>query len=236
MKFSKNRLIFFEEFKTCLGKFAQLKEKKIGFNNSIFMNKSLRKAIMLISQVKRKFKNNKSEENSKKYKQERNYCIKLLRKTKMEYFQNMDVNKINDNKIFWKTVKPRFSNKCKTANTIILTEADIAKTLKLKKHPNFDGQSLFSIIGYFKNNESVIKIKEKCNAQENSFSFSLFSKEDILKAIKSLSSNKAFPTEDIPTEISKTSIHIYSEKLPNIFNESLINGRFPDTYSDFYKR
>ena len=57
----------------------------------------------------------------------------------MEYFQNMDVNKINDNKIFWKTVKPRFSNKYKTANTIILTKADIVKTLKLKKHPNFDG-------------------------------------------------------------------------------------------------
>ena len=233
MKFSTTHLIFFEEFKICLGKFAPLKEKKIGFNNSIFMNKSLRKVFMLISQVKRKFKNNKSEESSKKYKQERNYCIKLLRKTKMEYFQNMDVNKINDDKIFWKTVKPRFSNKYKTANTIILTEADIPITLKLKKHPNFDGQSLFSITGYFKNNKSVIKIKEKYNAQENSFSFSLFSKEDILKAIKSLSSNKASAIEDIPTEILKTLIHIYSEKLPNIFNECLINGRFPDTYSDF---
>ena len=29
----------------------------------------------------------------------------------MEYFQNIDVN---DNKMFWKTVKPKFSNKCKT--------------------------------------------------------------------------------------------------------------------------
>ena len=76
----------------------------------------------------------------------------------MEYFQ------VSDNKMFWKTLKPRFSNKYKTANTIILTEgdriiknekliadtfnnyfADITKTLKLKKHPNFDGQSLFSI-------------------------------------------------------------------------------------------
>ena len=84
----------------------------------------------------------------------------------------MDVNKVNDNKMFWKTVKPRFLNKCKTANTIILTEgdriikneeliadtfnnylADITKTLKLKKHPSFDGQSLFSITDYFKNNE-----------------------------------------------------------------------------------
>ena len=172
--------IFLEKFKTCLDKFASRKEK-IRFNNSIFMTKSL-KAIMLRSQLKKKFNNNESEENSKIYKQQRNYCVKLLRKTKMEFFQNMDVNKVNDNKMFWKTVKPRFSNKCKTANTIILTEgdmiikndkliadtfnnyfADITKTLKLKKHPNFVGQSLFRIADYFKNNESVIKIKEKYN-------------------------------------------------------------------------
>ena len=43
----------------------------------------------------------------------------------MEYFQNMDLNKVNDNKMFWKTVKSRFSNKYKTANTIILTEGDM---------------------------------------------------------------------------------------------------------------
>ena len=79
---------------------------------------------MLRSQLKKKFNNNKSVENSKKYKQQRNYCVKLLRKTKMEYFQNMGVNKVNDNKMFRKTVKPRFSNKCKTANTI-LTEGDM---------------------------------------------------------------------------------------------------------------
>ena len=72
------------------------------------MTKRLRKAIMLRSQLKKKFNNDKSEENSKKYKQQRNYCVKLLRKTKMEYFQNMDVNKVNDNKMFWKTVKMIF--------------------------------------------------------------------------------------------------------------------------------
>ena len=57
------------------------------------------RSIMLRSQLKKKFNNNKSEKNSKKYKQQRNYCLKLLRKTKMEYFQNMDVNKISDNKM-----------------------------------------------------------------------------------------------------------------------------------------
>ena len=92
----------------------------------------------------------------------------------------MEVNKVNDNKMFWKTLKPRFSNKCKTANKLTLTEvdmimknekliadtfnnyfADITKTLKLKKHPNFDRQSLSSIKDYFKSNESVIKIQKK---------------------------------------------------------------------------
>ena len=71
---------------------------------------------------------------------------------------------------------------------------DITKTLKFKKHPNFDGQSLYSITDYFKNNESVLKLKEKYYTQENSFSFTLFSKEDILKVIKS--SNNASPIED----------------------------------------
>ena len=41
---------------------------------------------MLRSQLKKKFNNNKSEKNSKKYKQQRNYCVKILQKTKMEYF------------------------------------------------------------------------------------------------------------------------------------------------------
>ena len=87
------------------------------------------------------------------------------------------------------------------ADTLNNYFADITKTLKLKKHPNFDGKSLFSITDYFKNNETVIKIKEKYNTQENSFSFTLFSKEDILKAIKSLTSNKASLIEDIPIKI-----------------------------------
>ena len=116
-----------------------------------------------------------------------------------------------------------------TADTFNNYFADIAKTLKLKKHLNFDGQTLSSINGNSKNNESVIRIKEKCDTQENSFSFTLISKVDILKAMKSLSSNKASPIEDIAINILKNSIHNYSEKLSNIFSECLINGKFRDT-------
>ena len=82
----------------------------------------------------------------------------------------------------------------------------IRKTLKLKKHPHFHPQSPSSITDYLKNNESVIKIKEKYDTQENSFSFILLSKEGILKATKSLSSNKTSPIEDTPIKIMKNSI------------------------------
>ena len=68
--------------------------------------------------------------------------------------------------------------------------------------------SLYSVL-LMKNNRSVTKIKEKHDIQEKSFSLTLLSKDDIRKAIKSLSINKVFPIEDILIKILKNSIHIY---------------------------
>ena len=48
---------------------------------------------------------------------------------------------------------------------------DITKISKYEKYPNFHGQSLSCITDYFKNKDNVIKIKEKYDTQENSFSF-----------------------------------------------------------------
>ena len=53
-----------DKFKACLEKLAPLKEIKIRSTNSIFMTKSLIKAILLRDQLKRKYNNNKFEENS----------------------------------------------------------------------------------------------------------------------------------------------------------------------------
>ena len=57
-----------------------------------------------------------------KWKKQRNICVKFLPKSKKQYFCNIDVKNVTDNKTFWKTMRPKFSNKCKTANTIILVE------------------------------------------------------------------------------------------------------------------
>ena len=59
--------------------------------------------------------------------------------------------------------------------------ADITKTLKLKKHPNFDGQSLFSFADYFKNNEKVKKLKKSIILKRTHFHLLYFQKGTFLK-------------------------------------------------------
>ena len=86
------------------------------------MNKTLRKAIMTRSMLKRRYNLDRTTINFEKYKKQRNIYVNLLRKSKKQYFNNADVKNLTDNKKFWKIIRPKFSNKCKTANTIILVE------------------------------------------------------------------------------------------------------------------
>ena len=94
--------IFIEKFKTCLDKFAALKEKKVRINNSTFITKSLRKPIILRSQLKRKFNNNKSQENSKKYRQQRNYCVNFYVKRSWNVFKTWTLIRLMMIKYFGK--------------------------------------------------------------------------------------------------------------------------------------
>ena len=84
------------------------------------MTKELRKAIMLRSKLKNIFNKNKTHFNWQKYKHQRN----LLRKTKKQYFAKLNVKDVADNKLFWKNVKPYFSNKGSNSTKITLVEKD----------------------------------------------------------------------------------------------------------------
>ena len=64
----------------------------------------------------------KSDSARKAYTSQRNLCVNLLRKTKKNYFANLDVNSITDSRKFWQTVKPLFSNKLPHKETINLSE------------------------------------------------------------------------------------------------------------------
>ena len=98
---------------------APLKKKILRHNNNCFVTKELRKAIMLRSKLKNIFTKNKTHFNWQKYKHQRNFCLNLLRKTKKQYFA-----KLADNKLFWKNVKPYFSDKGPNSTRITLIETD----------------------------------------------------------------------------------------------------------------
>ena len=74
------------------------------------MKKALSKEIMTRTQkIRNKFLKDKSEKkNKKKYSKQRNYCVSLLRKSKSDYFGNLNEKNINENKTFCKTINPFF--------------------------------------------------------------------------------------------------------------------------------
>ena len=86
------------------------------------MSKTLCKAIMKRSKLRNTFNRKRSSEYWQNYKRQRNICSNILKSTKKTFFETLNINEITDNIKFWKTVKPFFTDKCKTSNNIILTE------------------------------------------------------------------------------------------------------------------
>ena len=44
-----------------------------------------------------------------------NYCVSLLRKSKRNYYSNLTVKDVTDNKKFWKSIKPPYTDEAKSA-------------------------------------------------------------------------------------------------------------------------
>ena len=53
-----------------------------------------------------------------------NFCVSLLRKTKRNYFENVKIQDITDNKKFWKTLRPCFSDTGYNQTKIRILEKD----------------------------------------------------------------------------------------------------------------
>ena len=92
-------------------KYVPIKKKYVRANEAPFMTKELHKAIMKRSRLRNKFLTDRTENNQKNFKLQRNFCKKLLRTTKKTYYSNLDIKKVTDNKTFWKTIIPLFSKR-----------------------------------------------------------------------------------------------------------------------------
>ena len=239
---------FFDTFNETLNKHAPLKTKAIRYNNRTFMTKALRKGIMTRSRLRNKFNLKRNQSNWEKYKKQRNFCTSLLKKSKQNFFRNLNIKDLSDNKKFWKKIAPLFSNNTKTADTIILTKDDeiirdekkvatifntyflnLTKDLKLKKASKISKESTLSeIIKSYDESNSIKKIKEFYNLTNDVFTFSFFSEQEVIDVIHNLPSNKATVSNDIPVKILKESSLKYARILTAIFNNCIRSKSFPD--------
>ena len=76
------------------------------------------------TRLRNKFLKDKSDENKQKYSKQRNYCVPLLRKSKSDYFGNLNEESINESKTFWKTIKCFLSNKVTLTNKMTLIDKE----------------------------------------------------------------------------------------------------------------
>ena len=112
-----------------LNKYAPRKKRCARGNQMPFFTKELFKEIVTRSRLRNKYLKNRNEENRAIYVKQRNYCVSLLRKSKKKYYENLDERNLIDNKLFWKTIKPSFSDKIVTRDRIHLTEnGEVVKT------------------------------------------------------------------------------------------------------------
>ena len=209
------------------------------------MTKSLRKAIMTRSRLKNRFHKNRSLENWNDFKRQRNICVQLLRKTKKEYFENLDSNKISDSKKFWSTVKPLFSDKGLNNGKMTLfennefhsNEADIAEIMNhhfinVTKNLNFKSSvahcNLDDILEAYQNHLSIGKIKENFSNLRPKFCLETVTCEEVEKEMNDLSSKKSCTLDDIPVKILKDFMNIYLGDLTVIINKCIKEGTFPN--------
>ena len=232
---------------------APMKTKYIRANNGPFMNKMLCKAIMTRSRLRNKFLKCPSPINEYNYKQQRNYCTSLFRKEKKTFYDNIDISKITDNKRFWQTVKPFFSEKHFGKKKIVLVEGEniisndeyvaetmnvffsnIVENLEINKHQvehfaiDDDENHISNIIFNYKDHPSVTKIRETVNI-DDTFHFTPVNVEQISETMKGLNKKKASTFNGIPSKILAENYDIISPFITKMYNDSNLNLKFPDS-------
>ena len=161
------------------------------------------------------------------------------------------MSNVNDNREFWRTVKPFLTDKGTNHSTInliddnggiITSETKLTETfsnhfekvtLSTTVNENISGVTpksldrIDKIIEKFDNHESVLMIRNIFKS--NSFEFSPIDESEVLEQISNLDSKKNGTHNNIPVKSLKNSKDAYSKTLTNIWNIEIVqNKKFDD--------
>ena len=206
---------------------------------------------MTRSRLKNMYLKNPNSENKLSYSKQKNYCTNLLKREKRKYYNNLDTRIFENNKTFWKRIKPLFSEKTRIKQNICLQENGVTITdekevaeilnkyftesvenLEIERHlPNIssdagNNDNFEKIIEKFKNHPSIIKIKENVKI-DTKFYFKDCTNDKMFKKITSLDAKKGCMKNDIPTKILLGTSNIISKPLNTIYNKAKNSKEFP---------
>ena len=165
-----------------------------------------------------------------------------MRHNKKDYFETLDIKSVTDNKMFWKTAAPLFSNKSKASNKITLSEneklimndqkcaevfdnyfSSIVKELNIPINQNLlNDASIFedpiiATVHKYERYMSILKIKEKVK-KHDLFSFYHVNPDKMLKILQNIDSKKATQQGDIPVRIIKENKFTFSKILSEMLD------------------
>ena len=154
----------------------------------------------------------------------------------------MKTQDIKDNKKFWKTIRPYFSDKGYNQTKITVVKKDcvitdekkiaslmnnyftnITKTLDLKPSTVSNTSDIEEITKHFDDHISACKIKEAYSKilREDNFSFSMVSMDEVKKVVLKLDSKKSSTYGAIPASTLKQTIEVHLKYHTNTINHSL---------------
>ena len=246
----------FDDFKTSflkiLNKHAPLKKKYLRANHSTFITKEVRKEIMLRTKLKHQYLKKKTLESRNRYKRQRNFCVNLIKKAKRSFYKNLDISCLNDNRKFWKNIKPVFSNKVRSVDSINLKEneefvendekiANIFNEYLVNIVPNLeidiDSEYLCPTVDIvdpvdkaikkYCNHPSINMINDKMSNTDYSFQFCSATSDKVLDSIQTLDKKKAIRLNDIPTKLIIEFKDLFCQYITQNFNKCLNTGNFP---------
>ena len=183
----------------------------------------------------------RTDHSLRNYKKQKNYCSRLYKKERKNFFNKLNTSFVSDNNLFFKTVKPFFSNNGSHRGNIKLVEGDklLQDDSKVAEELNNFFKEAFSNldvnensyiinpdsinisdpiekgISKYKFHPSILLISDKIVIQEK-FSFKPISKLDIDKEVQLINPKKV------------SSAEVSADTLHNLFNDMLKTANFPD--------
>ena len=238
-------------FLAILEKHAPTKKKKIRANQAPYMTKALKKAMIKRSELETKYHKYKNSDALKAFKRQKNYVSRLYKKERKRFFKNLNLKDIKDDKAFWKTVKPFFSDKSNVSQNITIIEGkeiikdeakvaetlnkyfkDAVKTLGIEENrclidPVSPGGDLIEdSIEKFKHHPSILAIKNVI--QPEVFSFAIPTIKDVEEQLHLLDPSKVVSHNNIPPKHLKSSSVICAPILHSLMVKLIEDKTFPD--------